>query len=365
MAQSKGSVDQTLHAPHCEVGCAANVARRVGVDLARQVIGAHWASRMLVREVGTFPQPLLDRTQVTFSAQGEGWPALLARMTGGEVTSRHVPREELLSTLHADRAEGGTLLFMEDRACPWLDSAHSPGMLPHVVVPDGVAPDGSWQLIEGHSWWRGRYAMSEQDLLAASYPDPDPHHVAGRVLSLRIRPSAERAAQLDTLARQELAAGLRTYLAAECGETETPAGRIVWANGPQSVPLLVERLRGWDYLCPLAARNDLSTEHARDVALGRYLFLALTDELAFAAYARAGTLRLVEGLGLAGAVGGLRPDEAWRLAWRSGQKLYRRLDRQNLSALFSALEKAAEVDVEYARRLLKELLEHHHHHHHH
>jgi len=337
------------------VGCAANVARRVGIDLARQVIGAHWASRMLVREVGAFPQPLLDRTQVAFSAQGEGWPTLLARMTGGEVVDRQVPRGELLDTLHTDRERGGSLLFLEDRACPWLDSAHSPGMLPHAVVPDGVDADGTWQLIEGHSWWRGRYPMSEPDLLAAAYPDPDPHRVAGRVLSLRVRPSAERAARLDTLAREELANGLRGYLGGGRGAAETPAGRIVWADGPQSVPLLIERLRGWDYLCPLAARADLSTEHARDLALGRYLFLALTDELAFAAYARAGTVRLVEGLGLAGAAGELRPDEPWRLAWRAGQQLYRRLDRQHLDALFSALERAAETDAEYARRLLVEL----------
>lgn len=359
MAQSKVSVSQTEHAPHCEVGCVANVTKRVGVDLARQVIGAHWSARMLVRETGAFPQPLLDRTQVAFSAQGEGWPTLLARITGGEVVDRHVPRAELLSTLATDLADGGSLLFLEDRACPWLNSADSPGMLPHAVVPDGVDQDGSWQLIEGHSWWRGRYAMTERDLLAAAYPYPDPHHVAGRVLSLRIRPSAERAARLDVLARQELADSLRRYLAAERGGEETPAGRIVWADGPQSVALLVERLRGWGYLGALAERTDLSAEHARDVAMGRYLFLALTDELAFTAYARAGTRRLVDGLvGLGGFGRGAddpRPDETWRLAWRAGQQLYRRLDPQNLEALFSALGRAADADAVYAERLLKEI----------
>ncbi|MER6408636.1 hypothetical protein ABT269_35225 [Streptomyces viridosporus] len=351
MAVSPQSVRLPEHAPHCEIGCAANVAKRVGVDFPRHVAGSQWALRTFVREPGDIPQPMLDRTHLTFGAHGEGWPTALARITDGTVHDRRVPRDELPEVLRDDLMRGGSLLFLEDRGCPWLHSA-GPGLLPHTVTPDGVDAAGVWQLIEGHSWWAGRYPMPEADLLAAAYPDPDPHHVAGRVLSLRLALTPERRADLDALALERLRDSVRAYLVGDGGRIDTPAGTLVWTDGRTAAAELVERLRGWEYLCALAAADGTGVEQGIDIAVGRYLFLGLADELAYTSYARAGTRRLTRHLGALADVGDEHlPDVVWQRAWRSAQRFYRSLRGEHFDALLRDLDAAGAADAACARRL--------------
>ncbi|MEO3977521.1 hypothetical protein [Streptomyces sp. CAU 1734] len=349
MIESPQSVDLPEHAPHCEIGCAAHVAKRVGVDFPRQVTGSQWALRTFVREPGEIPQPLLDRTHLSFGAHGEGWPAALARITGGRVVDRRVTRGELPETLRHDLTVGGTLLFLEDRGCPWLKSA-GPGLLPHTVAPDGVDAAGVWQLAEGHSWWAGRYPMSEEELLRAAYPDPDPHNIAGRVLSLHLALEPDRREALDELALCRLGESVREYLAGGGGRLDTPAGTLRWTDGEAAVGELVERLRGWTHLCELAGTDGPSDEQRIDLAIGRHLFLALADELAFTAYTRAGTHRLTRRLGPPDGHGEL-PAPAWHRAWRSAQRFYRTLRPEHFDALRRDLESAGRADAAGARAL--------------
>ncbi|MCP3801909.1 hypothetical protein NLX83_21820 [Allokutzneria sp. A3M-2-11 16] len=347
MLDSPQSVELPEHAPHCEIGCAANVAKRVGVDLARHVIGSQLAARTFVREPGDLPQPLLDRTHLTFSVQGTGWPSALAAVTGGQVLDRRVPREELPETLRHDLTLGGSLLFFEDRGCPWL-GATGPGLLPHTVTPDSVDSDGTWQVIEGHSWWAGRYPMPEAALLRAAYPNPDPHNISGRVLSLYVTPEPGRHAELDGLALDRLRESVREYLAGGEGGLDTPAGTLKWLDGAAAVDELVRRLWGWSYLCALADADTMSTEQSIELAIGRYLFLNLTDELAFTTYARAGTARLTEHLGFREED---LPGAAWQRAWRSAQRFYRSLDADHFDTLCRDLSAAGQADARYARML--------------
>nr|CAA55750.1 lmbD [Streptomyces lincolnensis] len=351
MAVSPQSVRLPEHAPHCEIGCAANVAKRVGVDFPRHVAGSQWLAH-LRREPGDIPQPMLDRTHLTFGGTARAGPPL-AGITDGTVHEPPVARSELPEVLRDDLARGGSLLFLEDRGCPWLHSA-GPGLLPHTVTPDGVDAAGVWQLIEGHSWWAGRYPMAEADLLAAAYPDPDPHHVAGRVLSLRLALTPERRAALDALDR--LRDSVRAYLTGGDGRLDTPAGTLVWTDGQAAVAELLDRLRGWEYLCALAADDGAGVEQGIDIAVGRYLFLGLADELAYTSYARTGARRLTRRLGALADIGDEHlPDVVWQRAWRTPSGSTGRCARSTFDALLHDIDAAGVADAACARRLAEVL----------
>lgn len=340
---------QPMAAPHCEVGCAASLLHRLGVDMQTEVVGSEWAFETAIKHLSTVPQRFIDRTDVAVSAQGRGWREAADCVAGVRTADHRVERGEYLSALRAALAVGGALLLVDDFAVPWLDySGASHGLLPHALALSGDDTEaGEVVVVEGHAWWCGTYRLSYPQLLAAAFPDEDTHRIAGRFLAFTATEVApeRRTRQARAALRQSCARHRSGPLTVD----ETPFGTFTVAPGPEAGPLAVEALRSFGYVCRLA--EDASGD--RDAAIGGYLFLRMADELGFAAYARRGTERLLASTGADETLRSAVDEVAgrWRVAWLAARDLAAHPRVTALENLLEALAVAATLDLGVAGRI--------------
>ena len=337
-------------APLCEVGALGYVTRRFGLDLGTMVIAADWSATLVRRMLSRLPQPFTDRTDAAFSVQGKGWRTVSEQLHGIRFTDRRCARADYLDALTEGGDAGGVLLTLDDYYLPWLEySGASHGLLPHVVAVDGDGPGpDELRLVEGHTWWAGAYSMSRDAILSAAFPEHDVHDIAGwQTLVERAGEQARPDQVADWLVRS-----CAEYLSADESAEITPAGTFHTHQGPAAIDRLRAEVENFGYVCELTD----SAELRRDVEFGRYLFQRITDELAFACYARQASARLLAGLprrcpaSLAGAVRRLA-DESWGDAWGAARTLVSSLDRGDLGRLAEALKRLAELDGELAARI--------------
>lgn len=316
---------EVVAAPHCELGCAATALSRHDVDLVRDAVGAEWSLEVATRRLTTVPQPFLDRADIVFCAQGRGWRDSTAEITGITVRDQIVDRIDYVQEIVRALARGGVVLLVDDSAVPWLThSAWSHGLLPHALAVWADYPARrEMRVIEGHAWWQGIYPMSYDEILAAAFPGEDVHGIAGRFLSFDVAGAVPAGERLRRAARRLHATARRP--GADTGPTEvTRWGTFGVAAGSAAVELAVTAFGGLRYVCRLAERSDRSPDMVRDLEFGRYTFERLAEELAFAAFSRSATGRLLRE-GLRATDEQCAPvDEvagAWRTLWRAGHAL--------------------------------------------
>ncbi len=342
-------------APHCELGCAATALARHGIDMVRDLIGAEWSLAVSTRRLTTVPQPFLDRTDVAFSAQGRGWREAATEIAGLAVEDHVVGRADYLGGVRSALAAGGVLSLVNDSAVPWLSHASwSHGLLPHAIAIWSMDSSiGTVRVIEGHAWWQGIYSMTEAELLAAAFPDEDVHGIAGRFLSYGV------ASQLSSEERrrrsvQRLAASAQDTVAGHLTGAATAHGTFATATGRSAIELATQAYRGLRYVCRLAERPDPSPDMTRDLAFGRYTFQRWAEELAFVAFARAATVRLLrEELGGGEAIWQPVAElaAAWRALWRSAESLAAAPAIERLDDALRRWQQVADADVAVAVRV--------------
>ena len=335
-------------APHCELGCAATALSRHGIDLVRDLVGAEWSLAVSTRRLTTVPQPFLDRTDVAFSAQGRGWRESAVGIAGLAVSDHAVQRADYLREVSAALARGGAVTLVDDSAVPWLSHASwSHGLLPHAIaIWSEDAAGGTMRVIEGHAWWQGIYSMTPAELLAAAFPAEDVHGIAGRFLSFGVA-SLAPVDEGRRRAVQRLAASARATATGGTSSSVTPNGTFSIASGRDAIELGLQAYGGLRYVCRLAERTDLSPDMTRDLAFGRYTFQRWAEELAFAAFARAATVRLLrEELDAADALCQPVADlaRAWRVLWRSAEALAAAPATDRLDAALGQWRQVADRD---------------------
>lgn len=348
---------KAVPAPLCEVGCAASICAASSVAFQRQIVGSQWSFETTTRRLGTVPQKFIDRTDLAVSAQGDGWREVLTRVADVGTRDLVVEPEDYLATIREAMGSGGAMVFVDDFFVPWLTHAgHSHGLLPHTLaVAADSPPEQALTVIEGHSWWGGEYLFSYSSLLDAAFPDPDVHGIRGRLIQFSVpEPRVQRVT--DEAARAELARSATTYERASV-VSDGAHGDLDIHHGRTAFTALADGLQGFRYVCDLAADAGAADDYRRDIEFGRYVFLRLADEVAFAHWTRLGSAELVRRTRHDLACVTLADDilehaqKGWAPLWRTVTSLATHLRAADLDLLVSALGDVADEDSRLALRV--------------
>jgi hypothetical protein len=343
--------------PHCELGCAATALMRHGIDLVRDVVGAEWSLEVATRRLSTIPQPFLDRTDVAFSAQGRGWKEVAGEVADVTIRDHIADRANYLTEVTDALTRGGAVLLVDDSQVPWLShAAWSHGLLPHALAvwTHDLATEAT-TVVEGHSWWQGVYRMTYQEIMAAAFPQEDVHGIAGRYLSFDVADAAPEAERLRRATLSLLASARRVSAEPALETTVMRTGTVSIATGGIATDLAIEAYGGLRYVCQLAERSDRSPDMIRDLEFGRYTFVRLAEELAFAAFARAATRTLLQDV-----LGATDPAcqvvaevaHAWRNLWRSAEVLAAQLSTDQLDDVLHEWRAVTEADLQAAQQVV-------------
>jgi hypothetical protein len=361
-AQKRVVPDAAAHivpAPHCEFGCAATTMHRRGVDLARDVVGAQWSLEVTTRRLTTLPQPFLDRTDVALTMQGRGWKDAGTEITGVAIRDRCEPKDRYLQQVREALQDGGAVPLVDDSQVPWLDhAAWSHGLLPHALaVWSDDRPAERMTVVEGHAWWSGTYDMSYAQVLCAAFPEEDIHGVAGRFLAFDFSTEVPEPERLRRAANSLLSSA--QHACADSAETTvTRNGTFTVAVGRPAVDLAAEAYNGLHYICRIAEHSAPLPGFVRDLEFGRYTFVRLAEELAFATYSRAATRSLLTMI-LSSGDPALEWAQDMAAQWRGLWKLAERLGIQPrvdlLDEFLRRWHEVASADIRAAARLAETL----------
>lgn len=355
----EGEQDAVAAAPVCELGCAASVLKRHGVDAVGEVVGAEWSLEVATRRMTTVPQRFAERSDVAVSAQGAGWRAVAERVTGVVLHDATAARNDYLDAVAEADARGGALLLVDDAALPWLTYAQTnPGLLPHGLAlhrrRPGPGASEVIEVIEGQSWWAGVYVLPAAVLLSAAFPERDVHGLSGRYFRFDVRGLRDRPDRLAEAADALRSSAQRT--GARAGHApqvqETPFGTLTVRAGADAAAAGLQAYGDLRYVCGLAALDTLEGDAARDYQFGRYTFFRLAEELAFTAYARSASAALLRRVGGIDDAVRAAVDEAvalWRRLWRQAEVLAARPAHEHLDRVLAGWEGATATDGAAAR----------------